>query len=136
MGGSQSSRGVAANKFLTSTKFVIYKKQRRLPLTGLELGLGNVTQKSYDLPHLSVATVVLFLWLLKEAFLFFFFLLSGSALFFPEAVSAPAESNSLGCFSYLCPANCSAWAGKCKCSVTRAPWGLSSRRWSDPHTKT
>lgn len=105
----------------------------------LELSSENVAQKSYDPTHLPIATVFLFLQLLKEGFCLFcwvFFLFPGGCpLSAAETVGTLAESNSPGCFPYLCSISSSARAGKFKCSVTLTPRGLSLYRQSDPPTK-
>ena len=106
----------------------------------LVLSSENVAQKSYDPTHLPIATVFLFLQLLKEGFcllVVFFSSLSprGCPLSSTGTVGTLAESNSPGCFPYRCSISSSAWVGKFKCSVTLTPWGLSLYRQSDPPTK-
>lgn len=106
----------------------------------LKLSSENVAQKSYDPAHLPVATVLLFLQLLQKGFCLFcfvFFSLSQGLPFIFRRNSwyTLAESNSPGCFPYLCSISSSARAGKFKCSVTLTPWRLSLYRQSDPPTK-
>lgn len=77
-------------------------------------------------PHCYCVFVLAFLWG-KVLVVGFFFFQSPRACPLSSTGTAGtlAESNSPGCFPYLCSISSSALAGKFKCSVMLTPWGLS-----------
>lgn len=103
-----------------------------------------MAQKSYDPNHLLVATVFFVpaaaegrvLFVAFSVFFFSFLSLPGAALYLlQEKVATLAESNSPGCFSYLCSISSSSWAVKFKCSVMLTPQGLSLYCQNNPSTE-